>query len=546
MQDLQSGFLVFLIALPLCLGISMASGAPPTAGIITAIVGGLIVSRFNGSYLTINGPAAGLIVVVLSASQSLGNGDLAAGFKYTLAVIAVASLFQIILGLSNAGRLNSFFPNSVIHGMLAAIGFIIFAKQIHVLLGVKVAGNSILATIAEIPKSFVNANVEIALIGVTSLAILIFWATTKVKFLKAIPGPLVVVLVGMALAKYFDLDHEHIYLIPNDFPFFSHHEFTVGPKFLVSIPKNLSESFYAPDFSKIGTMEFWMAVVSICLVGSLETMISAMAVDKLDPQKRVSNLNKDLTAVGVGNFICSMIGGLPMIAEIVRSSANINNGAKTSWSNFFHGAFLLVFIVFFPFIIQEIPLSALAAILVFTGYRLASPKEFAKTLELGREQLTIFVVTMVGCIVTDLLVGVLLGIATKLVIHAMRGVSPRALFQLDHTLDFDEGESTYNIKFDSSVVFSNMIPLKEKLDSIPSGKIIKINLGEAHLVDHTVMEYLTHFREEYNFNGGRCEFIGLDFHRPVSNHKLAARRLVYSEGSETMFIETESTDSRTQ
>ena len=373
-SDLLSGFLVLLIAMPLCLGISMASGFPPSAGLITAVIGGLLVSLINGSYVTINGPAAGLIVVVLAAVQELGQGDAMAGYRYTLAAIVVASVFQILMGLFKAGRLSSFFPASVVHGMLAAIGIIIMAKQIHVVMGTTPEkGSSLFSTIAQIPHNFINLNPEIAVIGFSGLAILIAWSLIKNRWLKMVPAPLIVVLVGIALGRYFDLEHEHMYLFLPDATFLPHHEETVGPKFLVAISDNFMSGFYFPDFSKIATVEFWEAVVSIGLVGSLESLLSAMAVDKLDVYKRHANLDKDLTAVGIGNLIAGSIGGLPMIAEIVRSSANVNNGAKTGWANFFHGLFLLLFVAFFPRLIHSIPLAALASLLVFTGFRLASP-----------------------------------------------------------------------------------------------------------------------------------------------------------------------------
>ena len=230
-SDLLSGFLVFLIALPLCLGISMASGFPPSAGIITAIIGGVMVSRISGSFVTINGPAAGLIVVVLDAVQSLGEGDAMAGYRYTLAAIVVASVLQILMGLFKAGRLSSFFPPSVVHGMLAAIGIIIMAKQIHVVLGVTPEKGSLISTIAQVPHSLVNLNPDIAVIGFSGLLILIIWSMLKNRFLKMIPAPLIVVLVGMGLARYFDLEHQHMYLFLPDAHFLPHHEATVGRSF---------------------------------------------------------------------------------------------------------------------------------------------------------------------------------------------------------------------------------------------------------------------------------------------------------------------------
>ena len=518
--DLLSGFLVFLIALPLCLGISMASGFPPSAGIITAIIGGMVVSRGNGSFITINGPAAGLIVVVYDAVQSLGEGDAMLGYRYALAAIVVASVIQILMGVFKAGRLSSFFPASVVHGMLAAIGIIIMAKQIHVVLGVTPEKGSLISTIAQIPHSFANLNLEIAVIGFAGLAILIIWSLIQDKTLKMIPAPLVVVLMGMFFAHYFELEHEHIYLLtPEHTP-----AAEVGPKFLVAISENFTSSFYFPDFGKFFTLEFWEAVVAIALVGSLESLLSAMAVDKLDPYKRHSNLNKDLTAVGVGNLVAGSIGGLPMIAEIVRSSANVNNGAKTQWANFFHGTFLLIFVVFFPRLIHSIPLAALASLLVFTGFRLASPREFANVMGIGKEQLFIFVATIISVIATDLLIGVAIGILVKLTIHLFHGAKPDNLFKIHFTQNV-QANSSILISIEGAAIFSNFLALKEALAEIEHGKTLIFDKSKVTLIDHTVMEFFHEFQHDYESQGGHCKFQGLDAHESFSDHPLAARRI---------------------
>ncbi|MCK9396138.1 MAG: SulP family inorganic anion transporter [Methylobacter sp.] len=524
-SDLLSGFLVFLIALPLCLGIAMASGFPPMAGIITAIIGGVLVSRISGSFVTINGPAAGLIVVILGSVQSLGEGDAMAGYRYTLAAIVVASALQVLMGFFKAGRLSSFFPASVVHGMLAAIGIIIMAKQINVVLGTSPEkGSSLFSTIAQIPHSIMNLNPDIAIIGVSGLIILIIWSVIKNPTVKMIPAPLIVVIVGMGLARYFDLDHEHMYLFLPDAHFLPHHEATVGPKFLVAISDNFMSSFYFPDFSKTLSLEFLEAVVSICLVGSLESLLSAMAVDKLDPYKRHSNLDRDLTAVGAGNLVAGLIGGLPMIAEIVRSSANINNGAKTNWANFFHGALLLLFVVLFPRLIHSIPLASLAALLVFTGFRLASPKEFAKVMGVGKEQLFMFVVTIIGVLATDLLVGVGIGILTKFGIHMLRGVRPNNLFKIHFIIEPKDADSVV-VSIVGSAIFSNFMSLKTALANLENGKTVIFQLNNAYLIDHTVMEFIHDFQHDYEGQGGQCKFFGMEYHDTFSEHPLAVRRM---------------------
>ncbi len=522
-SDVLSGFLVFLIALPLCLGIAMASGFPPMGGIITAIIGGVIVSRLNGSYVTINGPAAGLIVVIVDAVAELGQGDAMAGYRFTLAAIVCASVLQVLLGVFKAGKLSAFFPSSVVHGMLAAIGIIIMAKQIHTLLGVKPQAKTLLGTIAEIPHSIMELNPDIALIGGLGLALLIIWSLVKSPTLKMIPAPLLVVLLGLGMERYFDLDHVHNYMFLPDAKFLPHHEFSIGPAFLVSVPEHFLAGFTFPDFGKIATLEFWEAVITIWLVGSLESLLSATAVDKLDHYKRNSNLDRDLAAVGMGNILSGMLGGLPMIAEIVRSSANINNGAKTAWSNFFHGIFLLIFVALFPKLIHEIPLASLAALLVYTGFRLASPKEFAKTMAIGLDSFMLFVVTIIGILATDLLVGVLIGIALKLLMHIARGVKLKNLFTMAYHVRTDESD-TYHVAISGAAVFSNFIALKSMLAELPEKKSISFDLSEVDLIDHTVMEFIHDFSNEYSHNGGSCSIVGLHDHEPYSDHPLATHR----------------------
>ncbi len=500
-SDLQSGFLVFLIALPLCLGISVASGFPPSAGIITAIIGGVFVSRISGSHLTINGPAAGLIVVVLAAVQTLGEGDALAGYRFTLAAIVAASIFQVLMGVFKMGRLSSFFPTSVVHGMLAAIGIIIIATQIHVMLGVTPAAGSLFSVITQIPHSLLNMNTEIVLISFLGLLILIIWPLTGSR----IPAPVIVVLVGIAFAWHFDLQKPQI----------------SGSNYLVAIPDNFLAGFYFPDFSKIATVAFWEAVLSICLVGSLESLLSATAVDKLDPYKRSSDLDRDLTAVGLGNLVAGLIGGLPMIAEIVRSSANINNGAKTAWANFFHGLILLLFAVLFTGLIQSIPLASLAALLVYTGYRLASPETFARVMEVGKEQLFLFVVTIIGILATDLLIGVALGIIVKLAINLARGVWLSNLFKIHFTIR-QADDDTLIIKLLGSALFSNFLPLKKELAKLAKGKTIIFDFSDGYLIDHTVMEFIHDYKQNYEAQGGKCRKIGKAL-ETFSDHALAAR-----------------------
>ncbi len=502
-SDMVSGFLVFLIALPLCLGIALASGFPPMSGILTAIIGGLLVSRINGSHVTIIGPSAGLIVVVFASVQSLGQGDAMAGFRQTLAAIAVSGLLQVGLGVYKAGRLSALFPTAVIHGLLAAIGIIIMAKQIPVLVGVKPMEGSILAGIAKIPHDLVYFIPQITFIGLASLGILFAWPRVKHPILKRIPAPLVVIIAGVVFGKLFDLAHfrvEQDFIPPKDL--------LLGPVFLVSTPGSLWEGVFFPDFSRMGSLVFWENVVAITLVGSLESLLITSAIDLLDPYKRYSDLNRDLRALGIGNLLAGMIGGLPMIAEVVRSSANIDNGAKTGWSNFFHGLFLLLVVGMFPGLIDLIPLASLAALLIFAGSRLASPRTFAERLNLGKSQFAVFIITIAAAIATNLLAGVLIGIVAKLLITLAMGVPPKNLLRISYELERRD-EATWVFRVSGSALFSNFISLKAEVSDLPDGQTVIFDLADAYLIDHTVRQFIDRFRQDYIESGGHCEIHGL-------------------------------------
>lgn len=520
-SDLLSGFLVFLVALPLSLGIALGMGVPPVAGLYSAMVGGIVVSCFSRATVPIVGPPAGLIVVVFAAVQSLGDGDALAGYRYTLAAIVIAALIQIFFGIFKAGRLTAFFPSSVVHGMLASIGIIIIIKQIHTMLGIKPEGGSLFGIAVQIPHSILHPHPEIALIGASSLMILIIFNLIKNRYIRMIPAPLVAVLIGVGLSDLFDLSHEHVIRVIEDEKLLE--QFRIGPEFLVTVPSNLLNGIAFPDFSKAFTGEFWVAVVSICLVGSLESILSQLAVDKIDPYKRQSDLNRGQTAIGVGNLISASFGGMPMIYEIVRSRANIDNGAKTVWANVFHGLFMLTFVALFPFLIHRIPLASLAALLVYTGYRLASPLEFAKTLTIGKEQLALFVITIFGVLATDLLRGVAIGIVAKLIFHILRGVNFRNILKIFYKIEPHDPD-TFHVTVSGAAVFSNVISLKVALGELPPKKKIIFDFSESDFVDHTVMESIDDFCRVYQDAGGVCEIHGFDQHDSYGNHRLAARK----------------------
>lgn len=522
-EDLLSGFIVSLIALPLCLGIAMASGVPPMAGIMAGVIGGLFVSLSSGSHLTINGPAAGLAIIVLSsiegfkkmAPQGLSPEQVELfAYQCTLAVGIGCGVLQLLFGFVKAGFLSNFFPSSVVHGMLAAIGIMIFAKQFHTAVGVKPEGTEMLEIIAEIPKSILNMNPDVAIIAIISFAILIGIPMVKNKYISHLPAPLLVILVAIPLGHFFDLETVHKYLFLNG------HEYTLGPKFLVNIPENFMDGIVFPRFDYLFTGFGIQMMITYSLVASLESLLTAAAIDKLDPYKRITNYNKELFAKGGGNILSSAIGGLPIIAEVVRSSANVNNGAKTRWANFYHGIFLLIFVVFLGKIIHQIPLAALAAMLMVTGYRLAAPKEFAKTHKVGKEQLAIFVSTVIFTLATDLLIGILVGIVVKLVIHLINGVPLKSLFKPFFTMEIID-EEHYVIDVEHSAIFSNFMSLKKHLEELPSGKKITIDFTNTKLVDHSVRSHLHELAEAYHRKGGEFYIIGLDNHTSLSDHPRA-------------------------
>ncbi len=530
-QDAVAGFLVFLIALPLCLGISVASGFPPIAGVFTAVVGALVTTFISNSELTIKGPAAGLIVIVLGAMQAFGytggqnpDADVSA-YRMTLAVGCVAGFVQVLFGLLRAGVLGDFFPTAVVHGMLAAIGVIIVLKQLPVAVGQKAAGEP-LEILRELPETVSQLNPAIACIGALSLIVLFAWPHLRgrlgLRFLRGIPGQLVVLLVAVPLGMLLGLGRDHTYD-------FAGHAYPLGPSFLVNVPRNLLAAVTLPDFSVLtspttrGAGVLW--VVMFSLVGNLESLLSAKAIDMVDPWHRKTKLNRDLVAVGIANVVAASIGGLPMISEIVRSKANIDNGARTRFADLWHGLFLLAFIALLPGLVCTIPLAALAAMLVYTGCRLASPNEFISVYKIGREQLVIFTSTLVGVLSTDLLVGVLIGIAVKLVIHLLNGLPIQTMFKpfLEVTVLDD---STVQIDARGSAVFSNWIPFRRQICQLglEQQHNILINLEGTRLVDHSVMEGLHELQADFERAGLSLEVIGLDEHRALSTHPFATRR----------------------
>jgi len=476
-QDLKSGFFVFLLALPLSLGIAIASGFPPIAGIFTAVIGGMITPFFGGARLTIKGPAAGLIVIVIGAVTELGMGDPILGYKRTIAVAAVAAIVQIIFGFSKAGIIGEIIPKSVVHGMLSAIGVIIISKQCHNLLGVTPIGKNPLTLLAEFPTHLLEFNPEVSFIAVLTLMTLFFWPKLARGILKAVPAAILALLGSMVLAYYFDFDHAHNYQILNQ-------TYSVSPSYLINLPASFFSAMTFPDF---GFITNWLSIkyiIVLSLVGSIESLLTVSAADSMDPQKRSSSLNKDLIAAGVGNLIAALIGGLPMISEIVRSKANIDNGAESSQSNFFHGMFLLVAVAMFPNVLHLIPVTTLAAMLVFTGFRLASVNEFKHAFKLGIDQFIPFLATFFITLGVDLLLGVIAGVVVQQLMSLYLGQKLNDFFKLD--VEESEHQHKIILKVKSSVGFIHLFKLKKKIKAAAlKSRTVEIDLSEAPFVEHS-------------------------------------------------------------
>lgn len=519
--DALSGFLVFLIALPLCLGISRACGYPAIAGIFTAVIGSIVATFLSNSELTIKGPAAGLIVIAIGCIMDFGGSGQFTGadlhaYRMALAVGVAAGILQIVFAVFRSGVLGEFFPISTVHGMLAAIGVIIISKQLPVALGTDNKGEP-LELLFSIPEKFLHMNPEIALIGGISLLILFGLPLIKNRYVRMIPAPMVVVLVAIPLGMYFDLEHHHTYTL------FGDQEYEVGEEYLVTVPDSMLEAVTFPDFSALAQPKAWKWIIMFALIGSLESILSAKAIDSIDPYRRKTSFDRDLLAVGVGNTLAAFVGGLPMISEIVRSKANIDNGARTRFADLFHGLFLLGFVACMPWLIHRIPLAALGAMLVYTGFRLASPREFAHVYRIGREQFLIFTSTLIGVLATDLLIGIGIGIGVKFLLHIANALPLSAMFKPQVVLEARD-EKTYLVSVKHFAIFSNWLLLRRLLLSLEPDRDIVLDLSDTRLVDHTVMEKLHEMQKEFEHAGRRLDVVGLEKHQAASAHPHSARR----------------------
>ncbi len=479
-EDVPAGIVVFLVALPLCLGIALASGAPLFSGLVAGLVGGLVVSWASGSQLSVSGPAAGLTVIVFNALQAIGS------FQGLLLACVLAGVLQLIFGFLKAGIIASFFPSAVIKGMLAAIGLILIIKQIPHATGYDTSfegdedymSETAESSFFELSDALHAISPGALIVSLIGLLILILWELPwfkKKTFFKLIPGPLVTVAWGVAFnfwASKFspDLQIKQIHLV--NLPVSQH-------------PRDFIDNLVFPDFSYINNSHVWIAAVTIAIIASLETLLSLEATDKLDPMKRLAPTNRELKAQGLGNFISGMLGGLPITAVIVRSSANINAGGKTSLSCFVHGVLLLISVLFFANYLNQIPLSCLAAILLYTGYKLAKPTLFIQHYRQGMSQFLPFVITVASILLTDLLKGIAIGMVLGLffVIRANYHAAITMTKKGNH----------FHISLNKDVSFLNKALLRKFILMIGENSHVTIDAQKAQFIDHDILETLEDF-----------------------------------------------------
>jgi MFS superfamily sulfate permease-like transporter len=480
-HDLPAGLSVFLVALPLCLGIALASGAPLYAGLLSGIIGGLVVALISGSQLAVSGPAAGLTTLVAASIISLGD------YKIFLLAVMIAGLFQLILGLLKLGAIANYFPSSVIKGMLAAIGIMLILKQIPLALGYDKPDfwrASLLHTFSSdnFLEKVNNFNHETTrgaiLITVISLITLILLQQPFAKKLKGIPAPLLVVVIGIIINIIFTNAASN---------------FSLRQTQLVNIPSNIFASITFPNFSKcFSTAEIWKDGLIIGLLATLETLLCIEAIDKLDKRNRITPVNRELIAQGIGNMTCGLLGAIPITAVVVRGAANVDAGGRTKLSAFTHGLFLLFAVLLVPFLLNKIPYASLAAILLVTGYNLTKPKLFHNMWSLGWKQFIPFLLTIIVILSTDLLIGVSIGLLISIYFIVQNNF--KAEYKITKTLH--NGIETEYIKLNSNVTFLNKVKLRKVLEDVPEYSVLTIDGSECNFIDYDILEIVSEYESK--------------------------------------------------
>lgn len=512
-NDFLAAVNVALVALPLGLGIASAGGIPPISGVISAIIGGIVCSFIRGSKVAINGPGNGMIAVVISAMIILNPyGEHA--FNYLLAAFIVSGGFMILFGLLKLGRFGDNFPSTVVMGLLAGIGIIIMLKQLK-----PGFGTSLDLSLTGDYLSSIHIPDMIIFLG--TVIILAIYEFIPFRLIKFVPGPVWVLLFAIPFVLFFDLPNSELSLADS--------VFEKGNNFFVSVPNifegvnsvsSLFAKFPFPDFSIINTLGFWTVVLSVTLVGSLESLLSAKAIEKLDPLERKVDMNKDLLALGLGTIVSGFVGGMPVNTVIARSSVNINSGAKTSFANFFQGVLLLVALIYLSDYLGYIPFAALAGILIVTGFKLTKPKIYKDAFLHGWEQLVILLITLGVTFFFGLINGVLIGMVFNLILHVFyfegNAIKFFRLLFKPNLKTVDNKDTRVFVRLYGILNFLNIQPLESLLKAVPPGKNLTIDFSHLKLVDLTVLEFVRDFAKDYRNNDGSLESVGLDAHYTTS------------------------------
>jgi len=480
-RDLLAGTVVFLVALPLCLGIANASGVEPFAGLVSGIVGGLVVAVLSGSRLSVSGPAAGLVVIVIDGIAQLGS------FSAFLLAVLLSGAIQFGFGMLKAGRFVAYVPSPVIKGMLAAIGVLLIVKQFPLALGLSgtdaaAAAQPVAHAAGSISTPFGSISLAACVITLLSLAILVGWETRALRrfvLVRRVPAPLAVVLLGIGATLLLSV------LAPSLAPPAEHRVALPPLESFAALQLALEWADFGPHFAQLVNPDVWRVAITLAIVASLETLLSLEAVEQIDPERRAAPPDRELKAQGVGNLIAGAIGGLPITSVIVRSSANVHAGAQSRLSAIIHGVLLLVSVFALTSVINLIPLACLAAILIFTGLKLAKPSLFVAVAKQGFAPFAPFIVTLVGVLATDLLIGIVLGTLCSVLLALYANLrSPIVLAQHgDH----------YLLSFRKDVSFLGKVPLKHYLQQIPDGATLIVDATRADFVDHDVRDLLDTF-----------------------------------------------------
>ena len=520
-SDILAAISVALVAMPLCLGIAIAAGVPPMAGIFSSVIGGVVTTFFRGSHLAINGPSAGIIAVILSAVAALDDGS-GHALNYVFAAIVVSGGIQVLLGFFKLGKYADLFHSTVIQGILAAIGVIIISKQIHIAMGTTSNSTEIIGTIVDAIKQIPNINPYVGVISLLGLLLLLFHSRLSYKLFHLIPAPLWLLILSIPFVFLFNFfEAQTLSFLGSDY--------SVGPELLINLPDNIMDAIMFPDFSKINTMPFWISVLSITMISSIDSLAGSKGVDKLDPYNRKTDLNKDLIGIGLSTMVSGAIGGLPIISVIVRSSVNVQNNAKTKWSNLYHGLLLLLFIFILTPFIKMVPLCSLAILLVFTGYKLASPKVFKDVYSYGPEQLIFFSGTLIITLYTDLLIGIFGGLGLALMVHWLLSMMPprtflKMIFNSGSNI-FTNKDGSYHLEIKGIANFLATLKIQDLMSRVKPGTQVTIDLSGAKLVDHSILENIYSFQRSHSDTGGNVFISGLEEHSSSCDHKLALKIL---------------------